>query len=146
MGRSIDYADRIYLTTGDTLYSNRSGKMLTILEDTCGRHDALMTPCSLEMFQIVAGNKEYHPSCQENLANAFHEFGIAGDRISTTFNIFMNVLVSQEGSLKIARSIAKPNDYVVLKAEMDLIVGLTACSHEETNSGECKHIEYEIFN
>src|SRR5690606_34634947 len=38
-GRSIDYASRLWLTTGDVLYSNRSRPMLRILEDTCGRHD-----------------------------------------------------------------------------------------------------------
>src|SRR5216110_1561444 len=52
-GRSIDYANRIYLTKGDLLYTNRSRPMLTIVEDDVGRHDFLLTPCSPETFQII---------------------------------------------------------------------------------------------
>ena len=52
-GRTIDYANTIYLTTGNILYSNRSRPMWTIVEDTVGRHDFLLTPCSLEMFRIL---------------------------------------------------------------------------------------------
>src|SRR5690606_17577265 len=44
-GRSIDYASKLWLTTGDVLYSNRSRPMFTIVEDTCGRHDFTLTPC-----------------------------------------------------------------------------------------------------
>ena len=32
-GRTLDYASKIYLTTGDPLYSNRSNVMLRIVED-----------------------------------------------------------------------------------------------------------------
>lgn len=143
-GRSLDYNDTIYLTTGHQLYSQRSNVMLSILEDTCGRHDLLMTPCSLKMFQIVSGTKDYHPSCHENLWKSFKTYGIDVDQIGTTFNIFMNVEVSPKGEITIQPPLAKAGDYILLKAEMDLIVGLTACSHEETNNQVCKPIHYII--
>src|ERR671931_2287020 len=57
-GRSIDYANKIYLTMGDILYSNRSRPMLTIVADEVGRHDFLLTPCSPETFQILYKNKK----------------------------------------------------------------------------------------
>lgn len=67
-GRSIDYANTIYLTTNHTLYSNRSRPMFTIVEDTVGRHDFLLTPCSPETFEILYPEHQgYHPSCFENL-------------------------------------------------------------------------------
>ena len=53
-GRSIDYAGRIFLTTGDILYSNRSNPLLRITRDDVGRHDFSLTPCSKEMFQFWA--------------------------------------------------------------------------------------------
>jgi uncharacterized protein YcgI (DUF1989 family) len=144
-GRSIDYNDTIYLTEGHTLYSNRSSPMLKWSKDTCGRHDALMTPCSLKMFQIVAGNREYHPSCDENLAKNLAQYDISPDRIGTTLNLFMNVHTAPEtGKLSIHPPRSKPGDYVELEALMDLVVGLTACSHEETNAGKCKPIRYQI--
>ena len=143
-GRSIDYNDTIFLTQGNQLYSNRSQVMMSILEDSCGRHDFLLTPCSLKMFQIVEGGKSYHPSCHENLAENLAEFGVTPDQISTTFNIFMNVLVSETGAIRIEPPRSRPGDWIVLRAEMDLFVGLTACSHEETNNGSCKPIHFEI--
>lgn len=143
-GRSIDYREGIYLSTGDFLYSNRSSKMLEIIEDTCGWHDFLLTPCSLRMFQIVGGHNEWHPSCDENLSTGFAGFQIPGDRLSTTFNIFMNVELDADGKLKIRKPLSKPGDHIVFEACMDLIVGLTACSHKESNAGHCKEIKFGI--
>src|SRR4028118_519228 len=82
-GRTIDYANTIYLTKNHTLYSNRSRPMFTIIEDTVGRHDFLLTPCSPETFQIIYGNQEYHPSCFENLVKNLAPFGIGPDQIPT---------------------------------------------------------------
>src|SRR6266576_576240 len=67
-GRSIDYANSIYLTTGHILYSNRSRPMFAIVADDVGRHDILLTPCSRETFEIIYREKNYHPSCFENLS------------------------------------------------------------------------------
>jgi hypothetical protein len=142
--RSIDYADTLFLTAGHALYSNRSNVMLTIVEDDCGRHDLLMPPCSLKMFQLVAGNEAYHPSCHENLAKNLGRFGAGPDMIGTTFNLFMNVTVNERGALKIEPPVSRAGASILLRAEMDLIVGLTACSHEETNAGTCKPIHYRI--
>src|SRR5437764_691937 len=143
-GRSIDYANTIYFTTGNVLYSNRSRPLLTIVADDVGRHDFLLTPCSLETFQIIYGNSGYHPSCFENLAISLKQFGIAPDSIATTFNVFMNVVISPDGTLNIQPPRSRRLDKIVLRAEMDLIVGLTACSAEMTNNYFFKPIGYEI--
>ena len=143
-GRSIDYANRIYLTKGDLLYSNRSRPMFTILEDDVGRHDFLLTPCSPETFQIIYKNTQYHPSCFENLATSLARFGIAPDSIPATLNIFMNVEIDEDGVLKILPPRSKAGDSMVLRAEMDLIVGLTACSAEMSNNYRFKPIGFEI--
>lgn len=143
-GRSVDYNDTLLLTKNHCLYSNRSNVMLKILEDSCGRHDFLMTPCSLRMFQIVAGNQDYHRSCHENLTEHLRPYGIQEDQISTTFNIFMNVKFSEQGSLAILPPLARKNDFILFQAAMNLVVGLTACSHEETNAGFCKGVHYRV--
>jgi uncharacterized protein YcgI (DUF1989 family) len=143
-GRSIDYANRIYLTKGDILYSNRSRPMLTIVEDDVGRHDFLLTPCSPETFAIIYKNAKPHPSCFANLAEHLVPFGIASDAIPTTFNIFMNVEIDANGELKILPPRSKAGDSILLRAEMDLIIGLTACSAEMSNNYRFKPIGYEI--
>ncbi len=144
-GRSIDYANSIYLTTGNILYSNRSRPMLAIVADEVGRHDFLLTPCSAETFEIIYREKKYHPSCFENLSKRLAEFGIAPDSIPTTFNIFMNVEIATDGKMSILPPRSKARDSISLRAEMDLIVGLTACSAEMSNNYKFKPIGYEII-
>jgi uncharacterized protein YcgI (DUF1989 family) len=143
-GRSIDYNNTIALTTGHILYSNRSSKMLTIVEDTVAVHDFLYAPCSPEMFRALYGYGPDHPSCFRNLADNLREFGITDDQVPTTFNIFMNVEVMTGGELRIHPPASKPGDYIKLRAEMDLIVGLTACSAELSNNWRFKPIAYTV--
>ena len=145
-GRTIDYANTIYLTTGHVLYSNRSRPMWTIVEDVVGRHDFLLTPCSPETFTIIYGTTGHHPSCFENLATSLAPFGITPDMIPTTFNVFMNVEVASSGELTIGPPRSRGGDYILLRAEMDMIVGVTACSAELSNNGSFKPIDVELLD
>jgi uncharacterized protein YcgI (DUF1989 family) len=145
-GRTIDYNNTIYHTTGHVLYSNRSNPMFTILEDRVGRHDFLLTPCSPETFEMLyEGHEGYHPSCLENLSRSLGPYGIEGDDIPTTFNAFMNVGVSPSGQIAIGPPHSKPGDFLDVRAEMDLVVGVTACSAEKSNNHALKPIDLEIF-
>jgi uncharacterized protein YcgI (DUF1989 family) len=144
-GRTIDYANTIYLTKGHTLYSNRSRPMWTIVEDTVGRHDFLLTPCSPDTFRIIYGNTAPHPSCFANLVEHLAPFGVAPDSIPTTFNVFMNVEVGPSGELAIGPPRSRAGDYLLLRAEMELIVGVTACSAELSNNGAFKPIDVELL-
>jgi uncharacterized protein YcgI (DUF1989 family) len=143
-GRTIDYNDTIAFTTGHALYSNRSRVMLTIGRDTVGRHDFLYTPCSPETFTLIYKHEGAHPSCFENLSHALAPFGITPDRIPTTFNIFMNVAMTPDGRLSVQPPRSTAGDCIELRAEMDLIVGLTACSAEMSNNYRFKPIDYDI--
>ncbi len=144
-GRTIDYANTIYLTAGHTLYSNRSRPMWTIVEDAVGRHDFLLTPCSPETFSIIYGTTGHHPSCFENLCRALAPYGVSPDAIPTTFNVFMNVEVGAGGELRILPPRSKAGDHVLLRAEMDMAVGVTACSAELSNNGRFKPIDVELW-
>jgi len=145
-GRTIDYANTIYLTTGHILYSNRSRPMWRIVEDTVGRHDFLLTPCSPETFEIIYKTKGHHPSCFENLVRALGPYDIAPDSIPTTLNVFMNVEVSPSGELRILAPRSRAGDHLLLEAEMDMIVGVTACSAELSNNGRFKPIDIEVYD
>lgn len=145
-GRTIDYRNGLYVSVGDVLYSNRSTPMLTITEDTCGRHDFLLTPCSQSTFDLLYPDLEgaAHPSCFDNLCQGLAPFGIDPDQISTTLNIFMNVWTDRGGELHIDPPTSMAGDRLTLRAEIDLHVGLTACSAEKSNGGVCKPIDYVI--
>ena len=144
-GKTLDYCSTLLITEGHKLYSNRSNVMMEMLKDTNGRNDFLLAPCSPETFQIIYDNHEYHPSCFENLHTNLKSFGIAPDDIPTAFNIFMNVQFSVDGTLTVDPPLSKSNDYVIFQAHMDLIVGLTACSAEQSNNHKFKPIDYEIL-
>lgn len=145
-GHTIDYANTIYLTTGHTLYSNRSRPMWTVVEDTVGRHDFLLTPCSLDTFRILYDDETPRPSCFGNLAQHLAPFGIAPDAIPTTLNVLMNVAVGADGELTIGPPRSKPGDSLLLRAEIDQVVGVTACSAELSNNGSFKPIDVEVMD
>ena len=143
-GRSLDYAESIYLSTGNVLYSQNSRPLLTITADTCGRHDFLLTPCSPETFSIIYKTTEYHPSCYENLWRSLSAFGVEPHEIPTSFNLFMNVTVDETGRLSVRPPLSKPADFIELRAERDLVIGLTACSAEMSNNYSFKPIDYAV--
>lgn len=144
-GRSIDYASRLWLSTGDVLYSNRSRPMFTIVADTCGRHDFLLTPCSADTFKIIYGETESRPGCEGNLVEALAPWGIGVDRIPVAFNVFMNVALSAEtGAIEVRPPRSRPGDSIRLRAEMPLVVALTACSAGQSNNFRFKPIDYSI--
>lgn len=146
-GRTIDYAETIFLTSGQSFYSNRSNVMFRLVEDTVGRHDFLLTPCSADTFRIIYGHTEPHQGCFGNLCQVLKEYGIEPDDIPVSFNIFMHVTVNSEtGKIDVLPPKSKAGDFVILEAEMDLIVGLTACSAEMSNNYSFKPIGYEIEN
>lgn len=144
-GRTLDYVSRIYLTAGDALYSNRSNVLLRIVEDTVGRHDFLLAPCSKEMFRIIYGDSNPHHGCFGNLSSALEPFGVLPDNIPTAFNCFMNVPVDgATGEIRVLPPLSRAGDRIVFRAEMDLVIGLTACSAGQSNNFSYKPIHYEI--
>jgi len=146
-GRTFDYEETIALTVGNRLWSNRSNPMLHIVADMVGRHDFLLTPCSYATFRHFYPDKPVHRGCFGNLAAALEPYGIGEDDIPVAFNIFMNVPVNDEtGSLSVEPPTSRSGDSITLKAEMDLIIGLTACSAYASNGGSFGPIDYAIMS
>lgn len=145
-GRTLDYAETIFLTKGHPFYSNRSNIMFQMVEDTVGRHDFLLTPCSSDTFRIIYGHTQPHRGCHGNLSESLSEYGISPDQIPVCFNIFMHVDVDgKTGKLSVLPPKSKAGDHVVIEANMDLIVGLTACSAEMSNNYAFKPIGYTLM-
>jgi uncharacterized protein len=144
-GRTIDYAETIFLTSGHPFYSNRSNIMFSMVEDTVGRHDFLLTPCSADTFRIIYGHQQPHRGCFGNLAEALGAFGIEADAIPVSFNVFMHVTIDAvTGKVSVLPPKSKAGDFIIIEAAMDLIVGLTACAAEMSNNYAFKPIGYFI--
>ena len=120
----------IYLTTGTTLLSNESNPMLTIIADTCGRHDTLGGACSAESNTVrYALEKRHMHSCRDNflMALAEHDRGMTKRDLPRNINFVMNVPVTPEGGLSFADGISAAGRYVEMRAEMDILVLISNC-------------------
>lgn len=143
-GRTFDYEETLRMGAGSRLWSNRSRIMATIVEDTVGTHDFLLTPCSEATFRHFYPEHAVHRGCFGNLAEALAPFGLEADAIPCAFNVFMNVPVAPDGSLRVDPPVSRPGDFIRLRAEIDLVIGLTACSAYASNGGSFKPIHYAI--
>lgn len=128
----------LYLTVGSRLYSNEGHPMLTIIADTCGRHDTLGGACAAESNTVrYAIDKRYMHSCRDNFLQGLahcdcHDRGAAklglGKRdLGPNINFFMNVPVTSDGSLTFADGISGAGKYVEMRAEMDVVCLISNC-------------------
>lgn len=124
----------IYLSTGTPLLSNEGNTLLTIVADTCGRHDTLGGACSAESNTVrYALEKRHMHSCRDNFLLALSRWGARYDRdmskrdLSSNINFFMNVPVTPEGKLTFADGISGAGRYVEMRAEMDVVVLISNC-------------------
>ncbi len=144
-GRTIDYLSRINFKEGDFLYSSKSKPLVKIVKNTVLTHDFLLTPCSADTFRIIYGDKDPHHGCEGNLRKAFETLDVKIDAFPPTFNCFMNVPISPDGTLKVLPPGSKAGDCIEFEALEDLMVGLTACSALQSNNFKFKPIGFEIF-
>jgi uncharacterized protein YcgI (DUF1989 family) len=144
--RTMDFNNKIYFSTSDVLFSDLSNPMWTITNDKVGKHPFLFAPCDQKMFEITYDAKDAHPNCFDNLSSSLAQYGIQPAQIFIPFNIFMNVRISENGEIDIQPSSSKPGDFIELQAEMDLIVGISACSAYKANDYSFGPIRLEIFS
>jgi hypothetical protein len=131
-GATIDCNHSLAVGRGDILYTNRYRPMLFVQGDSVGRHDVFHPPCSRWMYSRLYGIETHHPSCLDNLTNVLSQFGIEEKDISIPFNIFMNTKILPDGRVLIEEPLSNPGDYIELRAEMDMIVGISSCCVEES--------------
>jgi len=120
----------LYLTAGTRLISSEGNVLLTIVADTCGRHDTLGGACAAESNQVrYALDKRHMHSCRDSflLELALHQPHMTKRDITSNINFFMNVPVTADGSLRFADGISAPGRYVELRAEMDVLVLISNC-------------------
>ena len=117
---------------GDTLLTNRRRAILTLIEDTTpGVHDTLIAACDRHRYRQL-GVVGHHDNCTDNLAAALGSLGLHTERTPCPLNLFMNVPVHEDGRLEFAPPVSQPGGYVTLRAEIDVIVVMSACPQDVT--------------
>lgn len=141
-GVTIDCNESLKLKVGDTIYTNLYHPMFTLLSDDVGEHDLIHPCCRPEMYDFFYQNGENHYNCLENINGCLNE----QRPIIHPVNLFMYTKININGSISVEEPISKPGDKVVLKAEMDVRLGIAACSVSESkcNGGKCSPVKIII--
>lgn len=121
---------RLIPQVGDSMLTNHRRPILTLLEDTSGGiHDTLMAACDIFRYQGF-GIAEYHDNCTDNLAGGLRELGLIPPETPSPFNLFMNIPWTAKGALSFDPPVSTPGCYLLLRAEMDLVVAFSACPQD----------------
>jgi len=118
----------IFITTGTELMSSDGNVMMTVVGDTCGRHDTVGGACSMESNSVRYGLQKKHlHACVENYLLELSQYEMNKRDLVSNINFYMNVPVSADGTLEIVDGISESGKYVDLRAEMDVMVLISNC-------------------
>jgi uncharacterized protein len=129
LGNSLLLNKRRELRQGDVLYSVTCNPMMTIVGYSNGESYSYGPMCSEELNRIrygVPGTR----NCRDNFAKALAPWGFGYRKIPNAFVPFMRVVVEPDGTMEIVEPTSQPGDYYDLRAEMDLLVGVSNCPQE----------------
>ena len=138
-GVTIDCNDSLRLRVGDAIYTNLYRPMFRVVADDVGEHDLLHPCCRPEMYDFFYHNGDGHPNCLDNIN------GVLGEKrhMICPVNLFMYTEILDDGRIAVRKPLSKAGSKVVLKAKMDVRLGIAACSVSESdcNSGKCTSIK-----
>ena len=172
MAQSRSKLQRVIPRVNDTFVDTRRQPVMTLIEDSSpGVHDMLFPPCDYWRYQEAGVHQ--HESCAANLRTELAAFTLTlqqdGEEVCPLvelersirtwgwtpepLNLFMNVPVSaaiegETGSLRVTRPCSKAGDYVILRAEIDCLIVMSACPNDlsDTNGGDPGDAAYEILS
>jgi len=128
--RSVN--SRVWPRVGEAFVSIRRRPMLRLMADSSpGVHDTLLCACNRAIYAEL-GAAPGHRNCEDNLHEALRGVSVDVAFTPAPLNLFMNVGVSPEGMVVRGAPASRPGDRIVFRAEMDLLVALSACPQDIT--------------
>ncbi len=148
---TINHQKNVYLTKGSNLVSNLGNILLTITDDTCGRHDTLGGACSAESNSVRYDLDKIHMhNCRDSFMAALrvHNLELGKKDLNSNINFFMNVPVSPDGKSTFSDGISEAGKYVQLKAQVDVLCIISNCPqlNNPCNAFNPTPIELLIWN
>jgi len=138
--------EKLFPHVGDAAYTNQRRPIVTVVEDNSpGQHDMQYAACDRTRYREL-GVKGYHASCQDNLHKALKKLGIEMEFTPQPWNLFTNFFINPDGTFTIKAPETKPGDNIVLRAEMDAYVVVSACPQDQnlTCGGKPTDVRVEI--
>lgn len=124
-------AGKIYVSTGDVLYSDLANPMMTIVDDTVGVNDVICGSCSYALDVVRYGPERAQKGCMDNFEEAIAPWGLRRQDVPMCFNIFLRYPVEGDGSVSIDQDPpSRAGDSISLRAEMRLLVAISNCPQE----------------
>lgn len=115
---------------GDDMVTNRRRPILTLESDDCPDfHDTLMSACDLFRYTTL-GCVEYHDNCSDNMRMAMRAIGLTPREVPQPFNIWMNIPVAPDWTVRWLAPVSKPGDAVTMRAHMDMVAVMSACPQD----------------
>lgn len=141
-GVTTDCNESLRLNVGDLIYSNLYNPMFKVITDDVGEHDLLHPCCRPEMYEFFYHNGEGHSNCLDNINRNLGR----KHPIIHPVNLFMYTAIEPNGKIVVKPPKSQAGDKIVLRAEMDVRLGVAACSVSESdcNSGCCTAIKIVI--
>lgn len=143
---TLDVAETLFITTGHGVYANTGVRLLSIVADDVGRHDLLYPWCNPRLYERIWGQPD-HPNCHDNLLAALASYGVTAAKLPLPFNIFQNTVIHEDGRMDVQRPLSRAGDSILLRAERDLLIAVSACSVDDapTNGFDPTSIGLEIY-
>lgn len=138
--------EKLFPHEGDAAYTNHRRPIVTLLKDQSpGQHDMQFAACDRWRY-IELGAHEDHESCQDNLHKGLAEVGLTMPFTPQPWNLFTNFFINPDGTFTIKAPESAPGDHVVLRAEMDIYVVVSACPQDmnDTCGGTPTDIRVEV--
>lgn len=146
MEHSRLHMGRVNPRLGDTLVTNARRPVLTLAEDTSGGvHDTLLAACDRSRYELLGAPG--HDNCTDNLHGALASAGWSVPCTPSPLNLFENAPPGVDGSIAIAPPVSAPGSFVTLRAELDVLVVLSACPQDlaPTNGDGPTDAHYEVI-
>jgi uncharacterized protein YcgI (DUF1989 family) len=145
MEHSRLHMGRVNPRVGDTFVTNHRRAVLTLAEDTSGGvHDTLLAACDRWRYELLGAPG--HDNCADNLHAALAAAGLAAPCTPSPLNLFENARPGADGSIEIAPPVSTPGSHVTLRAELDVLVVLSACPQDlaPTNGPGPRDAHYQL--
>lgn len=121
-----------YLGKGKLLLSDMGRVMMSIAEDTSGRHDTFCGCSSAKSNAAKYGdgdNPTACPSARDRFLIALGKYGLGRKDIAPNISFFKGIRVETDGTTTFVDSVAKPGGFVELRAEMNVLIVLANTPH-----------------
>ena len=141
---TIDTNGSIFLTEGQTIFSNLYEPLLFLSTTPVPKHDLIFPACSQSMFEKHYNIVSSHPNCRQHFVSTLNEYGVK--TVPSPVNFFMNTTVHENGSIKVNTPKTKAGDYLELRALKNLIIAIASCSVSQSkcNGYKCTSLEVQV--